>query len=90
MRIYDALFDAEPYSLCDAALSYLGPEIELTRAVDNAEAPLGYGETKIPNCWRFYFQLKDAATLAVGGQQHYILIEKNTGSVLGTGIEIGE
>lgn len=37
----EALFDGEPQCFIGEALSYLGPEIELTGVIDNADAPNG-------------------------------------------------
>lgn len=86
----EALFDGEPQCFTGEALSYLGPEIELTGVIDNADAPNGYGDECRPGLWRFYYQLKQSSTLHVGGGQPYLLIEKGTGRIRGTGMERGE
>lgn len=86
----EALFQGEPECYIGEALSYLGPEIQLTGVIDNADAPRDYGQDPRPNCWRFYYSLKDDWAGIVGGDQPYLLIEKGTGRIQSTGIERGE
>lgn len=85
-----ALFPAEPDRLVGTALTYLGPDFVLTGALDNAHAPRAYGETRTPHCWRFYYQPLDQPALALSGPQPYLLVEKKTAHILGTGLESGE
>ena len=86
----EALFHREPERLIGEALSYLGPEIEINSAIEDAHAPEKYSRKNNPNCWRFYYRLKNATINMVGGDQHYLLVEKGTGRIQGTGIEINE
>lgn len=86
----DALFPGEPECYIGEALSYLGPEIEVTGVIDNADAPNGYGDECRPGLWRFYYNLKNEPVTSVGGAQHYLLIKQGTGLIQGTGMERGE
>lgn len=85
-----AFFATDDQRAVAAALEHLGPELVVTSVVDNADAPLGYGEEVTDNCWRVYFMLHEPGQLPVGGDSPYILIEKETHRVLGRGTEGGE
>jgi len=85
-----AFFGKEPECFAGQALSYLGPEIELTGYIDNADATMGYAEKPNADAWRIYYDLKGHTPTQVGGDCHYILIEKGSGQILQTGIEHGE
>jgi hypothetical protein len=87
---FDSSGQANTAHVQAAALRHLGPEIEVTMVQDNADAPAGYGETVIDNCWRAYYALRQSEHDQVGGDSPYILIEKVTHRVVGRGIESGE
>ncbi len=85
-----AFFATDAHRAVAAALEYLGSEFTVTSVVDNADAPRGYGGADIENCWRVYYELRLSEPNQVGGDSHYILIEKVTHRILERGIERGE
>ena len=85
-----AFFATDAQRAVATALQHLGPEIEVTEVQDNAESPVGYGEAVTANCWRVYYGVRFGDLGQVGGNSHYILIEKETHRVVGSGIEGGE
>jgi len=85
-----AFFATDAQRAVAAALQYLGSEIEAYDVRDNADCPTDYGDVAVKNCWRVYFSLKQSQPTHLGGDSHYILIEKETHRVIGRGIEGGE
>lgn len=85
-----AFFATDAQRAIAAALRYLGPEIEVSEVSDNDECPIGYGAKQVKDCWRIYYQLKDDPGGIVGGSDLYLLVEKETGRILGKGTEPGE
>ena len=77
-------------SLLTTAENYLGPAVVITAIKDDQDGPHDYENRPLSNAWRVYYELSPIQNFFIGGDSHYLLVEKDTYRILGLRVERSE